>query len=48
MSSAIAVAIRSAPTVSPIRIRRTALSLAQAVPLMKQDTARCQTSSFPA
>ncbi len=42
-----AVAIRSPPTTSPIMMRRSALSVAQALPLTKQDTARCQTSSRP-
>ena len=44
-SSAIAVAIRSRPTTSPIIMRRKGLSVAQPQPLTKLATASCQTSS---
>ena len=40
-----AVPICAAPTASPIITRRTGLSVAQPMPLMKLATARCQTAS---
>ena len=47
-STDIAALMRAGPTTSPIIMRRTGLSLAQATPLTKLPTARCQTSSRPA
>ena len=46
-SNAMAVAMRSRPTTSPIIVRRSGLSVAQPQPLMKLATANCQTSSVP-
>ncbi len=40
--------MRSPPITSPIMMRRTELSVAQAAPLTKEATARCQISSRPA
>jgi hypothetical protein len=47
-STAIARGMREAPAMSPTRPRRSGLSPAQAPPLMKLATARCQISSAPA
>ena len=47
-SKDIASPMRAGPTTWPISIRRTGLSAAQAMPLMKLASARCQTASMPA
>ena len=46
-SSAIAVDMRSRPTLSPIMVRRSGLSVSQPKPLTSAPTARCQTCSVP-
>ena len=43
----IAAPIRSGPTTSPIIVRRTGLSVVQAMPLTKLASATCQTASAP-
>ena len=46
-SKDIACPMRAGPTTWPISIRRTGLSAAQAMPLTKLASARCQTASMP-